>query len=61
MENKLLPCPFCGGEAYLDISQPAGDETEYFTVVCRCCAAEGPWFNVKGSAVAAWNRREDAK
>ena len=53
---KMLPCPFCGGQPYVD-SVPHGTETASFGV-CRSCAAEGPWCK-SGHAAAGemWNRR----
>jgi Lar family restriction alleviation protein len=55
--DKLLPCPFCGGEAALRELYGFG---QY--VRCTRCRAGGP---VKPKpllteAIAAWNRRADA-
>lgn len=50
-ENKLLPCPFCGGEAIL--MTPAGSRP-YVMCATRFCA--GPQ-NSTEIAIAAWNRR----
>ena len=57
MENKLLPCPFCGGKALPDIGNQNGEEADQWFVMCQCCAAEGPWFYERGNAITAWNTR----
>jgi len=50
-ENK--PCPFCGGE------EPIRDHNEYgkYWLMCRSCAATGPWMKSEAGGDAAWNRR----
>ena len=60
MSEKLKPCPFCGGEAYLE---PASDTPSI--VICMKCGARGKWFEVSKhycsdeKAIEAWNRRTD--
>lgn len=54
--GKLLPCPFCGGEAVLEHG------TEYapwFEVDCPNCDAEGPTRPTEAEAIEAWNRRSE--
>lgn len=64
-EPKLLPCPFCGGEA--NAMQRTCDPTDeynptdraYPVVQCKVCYAQvcgGDWQNIE-VAIAAWNRR----
>lgn len=60
-EPKLLPCPFCGGEAQLDIGKMVFEDAE---VSCSSCGMTGPNFDEQlGSdhnrhcAIAAWNDR----
>ncbi len=52
-ENKLLPCPFCGGEAQTTVF------LSNYMVACTACPAS--IFPCKGmtkeEAVKAWNRR----
>ena len=69
MTEKLLPCPFCGGEAKITARdvEPQGDpwygENVQTFVICTNCGAclfddyfhEG--FADEHEAVAAWNRR----
>ena len=52
----LLPCPFCGGEAYL--SDDASHSRAYF-IGCNVddCFGEIHWEQTKAAAIAAWNRR----
>lgn len=56
MSDDLLPCPFCGGEAYLrdDVSH----STAYF-VGCstKDCFGEIHWGQTAEETIAAWNRR----
>lgn len=52
MNNEnLKPCPFCGGEAYLD--NPAF--LEHY-VICRSCGFSSLLYNSDIKAIAAWNR-----
>ena len=57
MMDKLLPCPFCGGEATIS---DGGYSGEKFLARCRelsCPAASGFIRKTHDEAVAAWNRR----
>jgi Lar family restriction alleviation protein len=68
MSEKLLPCPFCGGEA----SVHRGEHAFYDAKIrCAGCQAEGPIFDVddgeaneagqnEAESIAAWNRRTPA-
>ena len=57
MENKLLPCPFCGGNK-VRISRSEGMNYEpYYFVYCHKCAAEGPFKSIESEAITAWNTR----
>lgn len=53
MNNELLPCPFCGGEAQIRIF----NRDMYFSVQCQSCMAEAKWQGTPEYAAAAWNQR----
>ena len=52
MSNKLLPCPFCGGEAKYDKSKG------YDYIICDECGARNFAFT-KEQAFNEWNARVD--
>lgn len=54
-ERDLKPCPFCGWPA--NIIGVVG----VFYAQCRDCGAEGPTEETEDAAIAAWNRRHEAK
>jgi hypothetical protein len=69
MRRKLLPCPFCGGEARDNYD--SGDWGAQAWVSCRPCGARGPWTELSHEralkttsgaiidrAVALWNGRK---
>ena len=51
MSEKLLPCPFCGGEAELFNGGPG--RAFIMCDGCRCTSDDGTTERI----VAAWNRR----
>ena len=57
MTDKLLPCPFCGGEAAVrDIKEPSANGW----VGCQRCRCFMDFVNNgKPQALAAWNRRAE--
>lgn len=56
MNDKLKPCPFCGGEkvrfAYLGT-------TESHAICCENCGAESNEFDTEEEAIEAWNTRAE--
>ena len=55
--SVLKPCPFCGGKA--DINR-CGNRWQAW---CRHCATiqMGEFYDTEADAIAAWNRRVDAR
>jgi Lar family restriction alleviation protein len=51
MDNELKPCPFCGGEAWID-------ERGCFIVYCLGCGTGSNAFDTEAQAIAAWNLRD---
>lgn len=54
--ERLLPCPFCGGEGRQAMGKDMDGEEFYF-IHCKCCASESGWGRSKGTAVMIWNKR----
>ena len=66
MSDKLLPCPFCGGEAGFGYGYTGGvcRDKEYCFITCKEClqgSSLGADIQVweKESAIKAWNSRAD--
>jgi Lar family restriction alleviation protein len=58
--NELKPCPFCGGEAEMDTIERY-DGANIFFVKCTTCQMTMPLKSAYSEAIAAWNRRVDAR
>ena len=59
-EIKLLPCPFCGGEAEL-VRQHSGVSDKIYIVSCKneeCEASLGHFCESKEMAITEWNTRK---
>ena len=54
-EIKLKPCPFCGGEAVLDVYKDCG------VVSCKSCSMVMQTGDDGLSAAAKWNHRSPIK
>lgn len=62
LQQKLKPCPFCGGKA-----EPFKGQHSFNDIIIRCdsCEAEGPLFDDEnedervnaGAAILHWNTR----
>lgn len=50
---KLLPCPFCGGEAFIHALTNTA-----FQIRCEGCGAESGLLPTVEEAVDAWNERK---
>ena len=61
-EIKLLPCPFCGGEADIEEipGSPYTDESYVYGVGCKECNI-GWYEDTKEEAIERWNRRMEVK
>lgn len=58
MSEKLLNCPFCGSEAFVETFTTAAEKFPRYRVKCSNCFAETNWdFFTVGDVVAAWNQR----
>jgi len=58
---KLLPCPFCGGEAHKRIAfpcDPDGLEMNLHIVGCKTCDIEFSWLWDEEVAIELWNTRK---
>ena len=57
LDVDLKPCPFCGGNAYID------DYDRSYIAICWNCHAETYEFKDKEECIRAWNNRpiEDEK
>lgn len=56
-ETELLPCPFCGGKAFVSAKLPYFGEELTLAVVCEECNAASKHKRTKEEAIDAWNRR----
>lgn len=57
--KRLKPCPFCGGEAKLDV-HVFGKLGNTFGIRCTECQAQTRGFyDTADEATEAWNRRAD--
>ena len=59
---ELKPCPFCGGEAYIDREDCYGVQDDYYMVHCEKCSLQFGFcsmFESEEEAIEAWNRRAD--
>jgi Lar family restriction alleviation protein len=55
---KMKPCPFCGGEPFVEDS---ARKEEIIVIQCQECFGEGPIGETKAEAIGAWNKRVTEK
>ena len=70
----LLPCPFCGGEAYITSDYSSERDETRWSLWHECCQHEGegagygralfpwfetPWYKTEAEAAEAWNTRAE--
>ena len=62
--QKIKPCPYCGGKAYLDFEQNENTDSyptnTLWAVVCDQCGAILYPFQTKEDAVNGWNAKAEA-
>jgi Lar family restriction alleviation protein len=56
-DEKLLPCPFCGGQAALYGNETRHPNTKMCRVHCAACEASGANYATRQEAAHAWNTR----
>lgn len=57
-EQKLKPCPFCGGEAIMQQHRVMGDDRFIeFWIFCNYCLGQTRQYFSAKRAIEAWNRR----
>ena len=66
MNDKLLPCPFCGSPGVIveNIGRPKGESRKYHAACnnhkCGLYGGLCSWHSERKDAVAEWNHREAA-
>ena len=55
-EQKLKPCPFCGGKARIERTDCIGS-INYHYGYCIQCGARTDEYATKKGAIEAWNKR----
>lgn len=52
-QEELKACPFCGGEAHINVIRhhPVGE--------CKICGVLSPWAKTVPQAIESWNKRAD--
>ena len=56
MQNKLLNCPFCGGEA-IKVAFSWGAITDEYTIECKMCGTRTKVLKLE-DAIKIWNTRK---
>jgi Lar family restriction alleviation protein len=59
-KTEMKPCPFCGGEASMNVGRPETYSKDGYMVHHQCSLFGNMhtyWFTYKKDAINAWNRR----
>lgn len=65
-KEKLLPCPFCGGKAFLKeeheyADTPSNNDHHYFWVECKECGARTKAMHLKSVMYKSFGKEEFLK
>lgn len=55
MNNKLKPCPFCGGENVTITREKPLHEDSFCIIECEDCGAAVSFVNSTGDGTQVWN------
>lgn len=59
-DEKLRPCPFCGGEAEIShVRDICRDPQDWYWGKCHSCHISGSHYPTEAEAIAAWNTRAE--
>ncbi len=58
-KRTLKPCPFCSGEAVIQLHEFCGLSNTYGVVCSDCQGRTAQFFETEQEAVNAWNRRAE--
>jgi len=62
--DKLIMCPFCGHDEYLDVNEQVIQEGMFgrveYAITCDACGAIGPNEVKLDRAVTSWNARSES-
>ena len=56
--DRLLSCPFCGGEAGIDSDKIGKGKSLYYAYCKNDCITQYGYYSSKESAITAWNTRK---
>lgn len=59
MTDKLLPCPFCGGETRMAHTTQLWEPRKSYWAKCSSCHMSGRHYQTEAEAIAAWNTRAE--
>lgn len=60
-EQKLKPCPFCGGKAKIFHYEQGDYYNEAFSVYCDNCGASLEDYDFEEQAIEHWNKRVEVE
>jgi Lar family restriction alleviation protein len=59
--EKLLPCPFCGSQAFIEEHDPVYQDPFPYRIICMNtdCLGAHVWEETEEDAIKGWNTRAD--